>query len=64
MGVDNVIDVVPDLQLIERASATTPMDPAGIGWDEWNVDADINSDNIVDALDYGTANLNLLKTAG
>jgi len=64
MGVDRSIDVVPDILLIERASGTTPADPAGIDWDEWNVDADITGDNKVTGADYGLANFNLLATAG
>jgi ABC-type transport system substrate-binding protein len=65
IGTDEVIDVVPDLQLIEHAAGcTSGTCPAGIGWNDWNEDADINSDGFVDAMDYTTAAFNLGKTAG
>jgi hypothetical protein len=65
MGVDYIIEENPDMVLIERASATTPYTaPPGIEWDEWNEDADVFIDDIVDGVDYGICNLNLLKTAG
>jgi ABC-type transport system substrate-binding protein len=65
IGTDVVIDVIPDLQLIERASGcTSGTCTAGIGWNQWNVDADITANGLVDVADYSLAAANLLKTAG
>jgi ABC-type transport system substrate-binding protein len=64
MGIDRSIDVVPDILLIERAAGTNSLGTAGIDWNKWNVDADLNGDNKVTGADYGIANFNLLATAG
>ena len=61
-GIDQVIDS-SDLDLISRSIYTTPADPPGIDWGEWNVDCDFNNDNVIDDTDYVIAASNFGKVA-
>jgi hypothetical protein len=63
IGVDRVIDE-PDLTLLQKAYLKTSLDTPGIGWGQWNVDADVNDDNICDDLDSAIANFFYGKSAG
>jgi ABC-type transport system substrate-binding protein len=64
IGIDTIIDVVPDMQLHERSFGSLDSDTWGIAWDEYNEDADVFYDLKVDGIDYSLINLNLLATAG
>lgn len=65
IGIDRVIDE-PDIILLTKAYLTMPppVDPAGIDWNNWNVDADFNGDNTVDDLDIAVASFFYGKSAG
>jgi ABC-type transport system substrate-binding protein len=54
----------PDITLLGKAYLTTPDDPHGIDWGQWNVDADINDDGTVDDLDIAVASFCYGRSAG
>jgi hypothetical protein len=63
IGTDRVIDE-PDLILLGKAYLSTPSDPSGIDWFDWNVDADLNGDNTVDDIDLAIAGFFYGDSAG
>ncbi len=60
---DGVIDIT-DPSIIARALGTTPSSPHGTGWDQWNPDADLNGDDVVDLIDLFLVGLNFGKVTG
>jgi len=63
IGTDRVINEI-DLILLGKAYLTTPADPHGIDWYEWNEDADLNEDGTVDDLDIVIASFFYGRSAG
>jgi len=60
---DGSIDIY-DLAAIARAAGTDPIHfPTGTGWNEWNPNADLNVDNVVNVLDLFIAGKNYGRTA-
>jgi len=62
-GIDREISMI-DLNLLSKASGTDESWPWGIGWDQYNPDADLNSDGCVDALDLAIMGSHYGKVAG
>jgi hypothetical protein len=54
---DGKIDTA-DLNTISKALTTTPSDPHGTDWGQWNPDCDLNADNKVNILDLAIAGIN------
>jgi len=60
---DGSIDIY-DLAAIARAAGTDPIHfPTGTGWNEWNPNADLNADNVVNVFDLFIAGKNYGRTA-
>lgn len=59
---DGIVDIA-DMDIIKRALLTTPADPPGTGWDQWNPECDLNVDNIIDVQDLATASVNFGRQA-
>jgi hypothetical protein len=64
IGIDRVINQ-KDILLLRKAYLTTPIDPVGIDWFEWNEDADfLVGDNEVDEQEILIASFFMGKSAG
>ncbi len=56
---------IRDLGFMQRALGTsTPADPTGDEWDQYNPDCDMDSDSDVDGLDLAVTTTNYGKTKG
>jgi hypothetical protein len=60
---DRIVDI-SDMQVIARSLGTDDTWTHGTDWDQYNVDADLNSDGKVDATDLGMAGRSYGKSAG
>jgi hypothetical protein len=64
IGIDRVINQ-KDILLLRKAYLTTPLDPVGIDWFDWNVDADFfGGDSEVDEQEILIASFFMGKSAG
>jgi len=58
---DRDVDIM-DMALVARALGTDPAWPPGMGWDQWNPEADFNGDLRVDVVDLFIAGKNFGRT--
>jgi hypothetical protein len=64
IGIDRVVDEA-DILLLKKAYLTTPIDPVGIDWFDWNEDGDfLYDDDLVDHNEVTIASFFYGKSAG